>query len=68
VIPVHDKDGHEAYPEDDVAPARADGGDGAVTLIFSDVAGAAAKEEAHSGKEEEQNEEEGMEVVASGAE
>ena len=67
MVPVHDEDGDEANPEDDIAPPRTDGGDGTVPFVFDYVAGTAAQECAHGRKEEEQNDEKSMEVVVTRA-
>lgn len=67
VIPVHDQDDNEAEPEDSVAPARADGSDRAVALVFYDVAGTAAEPYADRREEEQKHDEKRMKVMVSRA-
>ena len=67
MVPIQDQDHDEAEPENDIAPTRTDRGDRAVTLVFYDAAGTAAKERPNGRKEEEQDKHKGVKVMVSWA-
>jgi hypothetical protein len=63
VIPVQNQNQDQTEPENDIAPARTDRSDGAVTLVLHNAAGAAPEERADTSKKKQQNKKKSMEVV-----
>jgi hypothetical protein len=63
VIPVQNQNQDQTEPENDIAPARTDRSDRAVTLVLYNAAGAAPEERADTSKKKQQNKKKSMEVV-----